>query len=89
MTKVKNDSGVINTNLIEIRTIREYYVQLLSTNRKSRRNGHVRRKTKIINIDSRRSEYQVKKETYTKQIPDSDGFTGKIYQMFKKKNLKK
>lgn len=89
MTKVKNDSGVINTNLIEIRTIREYYVQPLSTNRKSRRNGHVHRKTKIINIDSRRSEYQVKKEAYTKQIPDSDGFTGKIYQMFKKKNLKK
>ena len=27
MTKVKNESGVINTNLIEIRTIRDYYVQ--------------------------------------------------------------
>ena len=28
MTEVKNESGVINTNLIEIRTIRDYYVQL-------------------------------------------------------------
>ena len=27
MTEVKNESGVINTNLIEIRTIRDYYVQ--------------------------------------------------------------
>lgn len=58
----------------------------MPTNRKSRRNGQVRRKTKIIDTDSRRSEYQVKKETCTKQIPDSDGFTGKIYQMFKKKS---
>ena len=54
----------------------------MPTNRKSRRNGHVPRKTKITNTDSRRSEYQVKKETYTKQIPDSNGFTGKFYQMF-------
>lgn len=57
----------------------------MPTNRKSRRNGHVPRKTKITNTDSRRSEYQVKKETYTKQIPDSNGFTGKFYQTFKKK----
>ena len=28
MTEDKNESGVINTNLIEIRTIRDYYVQL-------------------------------------------------------------
>ena len=54
----------------------------MTTNRKSRRNGHIPRKTKITNTDSRRSEYQVKKETCTKQIPDSDGFTGKFYQIF-------
>lgn len=52
-------------------------------NRKFRWNGQVPRKIELTNTDSKRSEYQVKKKTYTKQVPDPNGLTGKFYQMFK------